>query len=688
MHLFVRIICFSIVLLWIIIDTNSTELDSAVEVQIKSLLPLSNDLSSSQMCLLSSSKVNRNYSNSTFTLHVQSGFRKNKSFDIVTSLNTSIYELKKIIEQRSGLPCDQQELQFISDVEFASYRNVQDNLKLGDYISNQDHVCKYVLRVYRRRRKPKFVFNILPNVTHYEYVRMSSHVYQPEDPFLPGWHVRKLDFPNRNGLFLAAYINAERHQCVISARGTDLTKGFLFNPITDLRLLFTNQAIDTFDSARTMLFHDGTLHLPYSNDSSYVISFTGHSLGAALAESLACTYKGYAVTFDSPGTRHILHNDPSCEKNIEDGYNVTEHVHTYLGTYANIINVANPQSGQVIYLKHFGAGDDPRSNEFFYIYSSAAGVYIAACIFANIVDKSMFQLGLWFTIGFFIKESAIISLLRYSFDVNWNYLISQLPFIVVIYLLCRAVSSLADSIEQRIDQICTYLSLRNMPLINRFIIFIETRIKFNGVVGRCTLLLMYIGLAFLVCVGIPIYCYSQWLLSAHSINKFVDSFNPESGMVYYEEVAERILWPTLSEYITKIASRQFLLFLLIIQSMRLIASYMLPQCFPHRLRFNLCLILFSAFFNVNSIKYLLCGFTLFLILLFLTARQDKQRYTRDLTCAVSGLLAMIQLMEESHKIYCEAIGCSSLFLIPFIGKLRLFSSRLLKSTQFSHVKLE
>ncbi|CAF1484966.1 unnamed protein product, partial [Rotaria sordida] len=216
---------------------------------------------------------------------------------------------------------------------------------------------------------------------------MSSHVYQPTEPFLDDWHVIRYDLPNKNGLALAIYINPERHQCVISIRGTDLTSSFLNNPITDLRLLFTNQAIDTFDSARLLLFHDEPLYIPRRDSIPYIISFTGHSLGAALAESFACVYNAYAVTFDSPGTKHILENDPSCRTNIELGYNPKEHIHTYLGAYANLVNVANPQFGQVIYLKRFGTDNDNESAYFFYIYSSAASVYLATCIFSNIINK-------------------------------------------------------------------------------------------------------------------------------------------------------------------------------------------------------------------------------------------------------------------------------------------------------------
>ncbi len=45
------------------------------------------------------------------------------------------------------------------------------------------------------------------------------------------------------------------------------------------------------------------------------------------------------MTFHSPGTKHILYNHPSSRSNIELAYNLKEHIHTYLGTYANLVNL-------------------------------------------------------------------------------------------------------------------------------------------------------------------------------------------------------------------------------------------------------------------------------------------------------------------------------------------------------------
>ncbi|UJR17875.1 hypothetical protein I4U23_004774 [Adineta vaga] len=661
---------------------NFTKLKSISYEHIESKTLFLNSISSQpEVCLSSNKKALSIYSNITFTLLVKCNFVKEKSFEIETNLNTYIYQLKEIVQQRTGYPRDQQRLHFVSHTYFDLHKNLQDNHKLGDYITIMNNTCQYILRVYKRKEKRNFIFDSIPNVTHYEYVQMSSHVYQPNEPFLDGWYVKQYNLPNKNGLSLTAYINPERHQCVISIRGTDLTSSFFDNPITDLRLLFTNQAIDTFDSARLLLFHDKFLHIPRKNGNPYVISFTGHSLGAAIAESFACAYKAYAVTFDSPGTKHILENDPSCRTNIEVGYNLTEHIHIYLGAYANLINIANPQSGRVIYLKQFGTGNDTRPAKFFYIQSPAAGVYMAACIFANIIDKNMFRLGLWFTIGYFLQESSILYSLNdlinrnLNMSVTWNYLLTELPFIIVVYLLCQSVSSLADSIEYHVNQIWNYLSLKTLPFVGKIIIFLEEKMNLNRVIYRFTLLYLYLLLSIFISIGIPILCYLKWLVSAHSITKFIDSFNPENGIPYRGEMIEPMEWPTLVDYLTKIASRQFLFFILIIQSMKLIAFHLVPQSFPRWFRFNLILFLFVMFFNIDSIEYLILVFILFLFMLFSAIHHDDQHCTRNIICSTSGLLVMMQLMHERHqiqRIYCEIISCSVVLLITFLKNLDYF----------------
>jgi hypothetical protein len=639
-----------------------------------------NSSSTSQICFFSGNKTNTIYPNITFTLLVIVNSSKEKSFEIETNLNKFIYKLKETIQQLTGYRCDQQRLRLVSQTYFDLQRKLLDGHKLGDYVTIINNTCQYKLIVHKRTGNKNIRFDSIPNVTHYEYVKMSSHVYQPNEPFLDGWDVIRYNLPNKNGLSLAVYVNPERHQCVISIRGTDITLSFFSNLITDLRLFFTNQAIDTFDSARLLLFHDESLHIPRRDSIPYVISFTGHSLGAALAESFACVYNGYAVTFDSPGTEHILHNDQSCRTNMELGYNPKVYIHTYLGAYANLFNVGNPQSGQVMYLKEFGPGNNDGLTRFFYIYSSAASVYLAACIFANIIDKSMFKLGLWFTIGYFIQKSSILYSMSNFFDVNSKILntldcyISQLPFIITVFLLCQSIGTLADLIEGWSGQILDRLSLENQPLLGGIIAFIRENINFNRVIWRFALLTIYLVLSFLVNIGFPFLCYWCWLKSAHSINKFVESFDSENGKPYQGESIESTLWPTFFDYVTKTSSEKFFLFLLIIQSMKLVAFHLFPPCLPRWFRFNLILLLFATFFNIDSIENVIFGFVLFLLVVIPASQQDNQYYTRNIVCGICGLLAMMEIMNERHKInkfYYEVVGCP-LMLTPFIKRLQLF----------------
>lgn len=58
-----------------------------------------------------------------------------------------------------------------------------------------------------------------------------------------------------------------------------------------------------------------------------------------------------------------------AKTNIRNGYRPQKRIRTYLGTYANRINVANPQFGEVFYLKQFGVKNNNSPDEFFYSVS-------------------------------------------------------------------------------------------------------------------------------------------------------------------------------------------------------------------------------------------------------------------------------------------------------------------------------
>ncbi|CAF4037050.1 unnamed protein product [Adineta steineri] len=297
-----------------------------------------------QLRFYSGIQSDETYSNETFLLYVEIDLFLEPPFYIEASSNQYIFKLKEAIQHRSGYRLDQQRLHLCKYMSTCWSKKLKDGGKLGDYGVFENNMHDYQLFVTKRNINRHMNFTATPNVTHYEYAMMSYHVYEPSGQFLDGWNVTVYNPPNKNDLVLAAYVNVARHQCVISIRGTVLTGSVFYNLLTDLRLFFTNQAIDIYDAARAEV-HDALISIPGLGPTSYDISFTGHSLGAALAESFACTYQAYAVTFDSPGTERILNNDPDCQKNIRNGYQPQERIRTYLGTYANIINVANPQSG-------------------------------------------------------------------------------------------------------------------------------------------------------------------------------------------------------------------------------------------------------------------------------------------------------------------------------------------------------
>ncbi|CAF1381306.1 unnamed protein product [Adineta steineri] len=360
------------------------------------------------------------YSKNTFSITVEFGAPVTGYLLIETSCNQKISEIKKKIQQkRIDYTVNQQILVLLWHNDDKTLVILENEKKLGDYInSNCDcndilspqfdlypwNIQKSVLstcdqcriEVYKRFTYEDVVFTSEPNVTHYEYAMMSSHVYEPNKLFLHDWYVINHNPPHKNGLAFAIYMNTKRHQLVVSIRGTIVTtslSSILDNILTDIRLFLSTQNIDTFDTARLLLFSDESLTIPHPDSHKYSVSFTGHSLGAALAECFACYYQAYAITFDSPGTSRILNNDPICQRNIKkEGYEPEKKIRTYLGNYVNVINAANPQFGGVMYLKQFGVDHDTDLNEFYYIKSSAASIFLAACLFMTTAHKRVFEL--------------------------------------------------------------------------------------------------------------------------------------------------------------------------------------------------------------------------------------------------------------------------------------------------------
>ncbi|CAF1228426.1 unnamed protein product [Adineta steineri] len=73
-------------------------------------------------------------------------------------------------------------------------------------------------------------------------------------------------------------------------------------------------------------------------------------------------------------------------------------------------------------------------------------------------------------------------------------------------------------------------------------------IDLNGVFCRLFPLCLVIIISSSIILILPLFCYLYWLKSAHSIDKFVKSFNPTTGKAYKAEHIKASLWPTFIDH--------------------------------------------------------------------------------------------------------------------------------------------
>lgn len=153
--------------------------------------------------------------------------------------------------------------------------------------------------------------------TDYEFAKCAHQSYKEEGGIPPeGWrvldHFRPDEVKDYFGFSATFYVNDESRKGIVAFRGTELKS--------------------TFKAAKGTLVSDFALMLgmtpgivEYAQDfysrqaeRGYDISFTGHSLGAALAELLALRNRLPAVTFDSPGCKPLVHEQPEYAQNYSD----------------------------------------------------------------------------------------------------------------------------------------------------------------------------------------------------------------------------------------------------------------------------------------------------------------------------------------------------------------------------------
>ena len=210
----------------------------------------------------------------------------------------------------------------------------------------------------RPKLKPEEVSG-LPLVPHITYATLCEHVYNEPDrrPIPKGWRaLMSCDevHLDKEGYYATAYINEEIKHCIIAERGTSDALGIRagvwmyfdeptiqfalaeqFSKLVRLRLSLIKTSIPS-----------RSLNVA-SSSGPYVISYTGHSLGAVLAACRACAEHTYAITFESPGCRQFV------EKTMHPFRADDADIITYLRP-PNPINTLKPQCGYLVQLPYVG----------------------------------------------------------------------------------------------------------------------------------------------------------------------------------------------------------------------------------------------------------------------------------------------------------------------------------------------
>jgi hypothetical protein len=129
---------------------------------------------------------------------------------------------------------------------------------------------------------------------------------------LRGWQLSgSRVLPQRQHLTLAWYVNKDLRHVLVAFKGSS----HLWDFFQDAVLASTEQGLLSVDAA-VYLLADSMFPVQNFVQRNFTVSFTGHSLGAVLAEQCACVFGSWAVTFDSPGSggQHYLH--PRCRDNM------------------------------------------------------------------------------------------------------------------------------------------------------------------------------------------------------------------------------------------------------------------------------------------------------------------------------------------------------------------------------------
>lgn len=210
------------------------------------------------------------------------------------------------------------------------------------------HASSETLSLEEVARRPKLSVGEVPSlnlVAHSTYATFAALVYKDPRAGLKcpeGWEVfvectsLHLD---REGYYAVAYINRAMKHCVIAQRGTS-------------EVLALRAGIWVYFEEPTIQFYlaeqfsrQVALAISLMRDAEeWVVSYTGHSLGAVLAACRAVEEDTFAVTFESPGSLAFL---KKAEKVRPDS--IDTHLIAYLRP-PNPINTLKPHCGYMVML--------------------------------------------------------------------------------------------------------------------------------------------------------------------------------------------------------------------------------------------------------------------------------------------------------------------------------------------------
>lgn len=150
------------------------------------------------------------------------------------------------------------------------------------------------------------------------------------------------------GNFYVEFINNYKKEIVLSIRGTDN----ILNAITDIGLALSSicQNLSFMIPGQHELetFVEYILSSDAIKQYNYSFKIIGHSLGGVMAELAAVKYGVECITFESPGSLHIMRQFP--QEYPESNF---RYITNYLGA-PNIINTLNKHPGMIyrMFLPH------------------------------------------------------------------------------------------------------------------------------------------------------------------------------------------------------------------------------------------------------------------------------------------------------------------------------------------------